>query len=149
MSQITQAEVKDMSEVLALLERCHLPQDGVHACLATLLVACDAGHVIGCSALEVYECVALLRSVAVDPASRSCGLGKALVQEQVEASRRRGIQELYLLTETAPAFFQRLGFCPVERSAVAPAIYASVEWTSACPASAQAMVLKLAPASQL
>ncbi|WP_220198027.1 GNAT family N-acetyltransferase [Ktedonospora formicarum] len=116
-----------MPDVLDLLERCHLPQDGVHACCATLLVAREAGRVIGCSALEIYGTVALLCSVAVDPASRSRGLGQALVLTQVKTSRRCGIQERYLLTETAPAFFQRLGFCLIERSAVAPAIYASVE----------------------
>jgi amino-acid N-acetyltransferase len=143
MSQVTQAESKDIPEVIDLLKRCHLPQDGVHSCLATLLVSRDAGHIIGCSALEIYERVALLRSVAVNPASRSRGLGKALVLEQVEASRRHGIQEIYLLTETAPAFFQRLGFHLIERAAVALSIYASIEWTSACPASAQAMMLKL------
>ncbi len=147
MSTITQANAEDIQEVLDLLERCHLPQDGVHACLSTLVVAREAGRVIECSALEVYESVALLRSVAVGPASRSRGLGQALVLAQVSAARRRGIQEIYLLTETAPDYFLRLGFRPIERSAFAPAIHVSVEWTSVCLASAQAMVFELGTAS--
>ncbi len=78
MSTITQANAEDIQEVLDFLERCHLPQDGVHACLSTLVVAREAGRVIGCSALEVYESVALLHSVAVDPASRSRSLGASV-----------------------------------------------------------------------
>jgi amino-acid N-acetyltransferase len=53
-----------------------------------------------------------------------------------------GLRELYLLTETAAEYFPRFGFRPIAREAVSPAIHGSVEWTSACPVSAQAMVLE-------
>lgn len=44
--------------------------------------------------------------------------------------------------------FQEIGFTRfIDRFAVAPAIRASVEWTSACSASAQAMVFELGPPS--
>jgi len=81
--------------------------------------------------------------VAVDSAHRSHGLGRQLVEAQLEEAHRRGIQEVYLLTETASDSFPRFGFRPIERSAVAPAPHASVEWATACPASAQAMVLQM------
>lgn len=58
-------------------------------------------------------------------------------------ARQLGIHEVYLLTETAADYFPRFGFHRIERAAASPAIHSSVEWTSACPASAQAMVLSL------
>ncbi len=81
--------------------------------------------------------------MAIDPGYRSRGLGRQLVKAQVEEARRLGIQEVYLLTETARDYFLRFGFRLIERSAVSLALHASVEWTSACPTSAQAMVLQM------
>lgn len=46
--------------------------------------------------------------------------------------------------------FQEIGFTRlIDRFAVALAIRASVEWTSACSASAQAMVFELGPPSRI
>jgi amino-acid N-acetyltransferase len=56
---------------------------------------------------------------------------------------QQGIATIYLLTETAGNFFPRFGFRPISRSEVAPAVQASVEWTTACPVTAQAMVSEL------
>ncbi len=59
------------------------------------------------------------------------------------AAANRGVQQVYLLTETAADFFPRFGFQPIARSAVDPAVQTSIEFTSACPASAVAMVVML------
>lgn len=139
-SSLEAARPSDLAAVLALLTRVGLPQEGVELRLSTTVVAREVGQVIGCATLEVYGAVALLRSVAVDPDYRGRGLGQHFVEECLQEARKRGIQEVYLLTETAQDYFPRFGFRPVERSAVAPAIHASVEWTSACPETAQAMV---------
>src|SRR5450755_439821 len=65
------------------------------------------------------------------------------IVEPLGSFLRTGVQEVYLLTETASDYFLRFGFRPIDRSAIAPAIHASVEWTSVCPASVQAMVLQI------
>jgi len=143
MSEISRAAPADLAHILALLERCGLPRAGLEETLATTVVAREAGRVVGCSALEVYGRTALLRSVAVDPLRRSHGLGSRLVQGALSMAQQMGINEVYLLTETAADYFPRFGFHPIERAAVSPAVHRSVEWTSACPASAQAMVLRL------
>jgi amino-acid N-acetyltransferase len=52
-------------------------------------------------------------------------------------ARARGIGELYLLTETAPEWFPRLGYLPGDRSRVPAALAASPEFTGACPDSAR------------
>ena len=143
MSEFSRASPVDLADILALLERSGLPQAGLEEALATTVVVRESGRVVGCSALEVYGTTALLRSVAVDPLRRSHGLGGRLVQAALSVARQLGIHEVYLLTETAADYFVRFGFQRIERRAASSAIYLSIEWTSACPASAQAMVLSL------
>lgn len=142
-SGIEAAKSSDLAAVFTLLKRTGLPQEGLTDLLSTIVVVREADQIIGCAALEVYGAVALLRSVAVDPAHRSRGLGQQLVLDRLREAQKLGIQQVYLLTETAGDYFPRFGFRLIERSAVAPAIHRSVEWTSACPLSAQAMVLQI------
>jgi amino-acid N-acetyltransferase len=111
------------------------------------VVAKEADAVLGCAALEVYGDAGLLRSIAVDPAHRSEALGTHLVKRVLLYAQQSGLRELYLLTKTAVQYFPRFGFRPIPRTEVSPAIHTSVEWTSACPESAQAMVLELSEAS--
>jgi amino-acid N-acetyltransferase len=143
MTTITYAASEDLPRVLALLEQCGLPQAGLDTATPQILVAWDEETLVGCAALEEYGTAALLRSVAVDPARRSHKVGSLLVQQLLDYAREHGIHELYLLTETAGDYFPRFGFRPIAREAVSPAIHQSIEWTSACPDSAQAMALEL------
>jgi amino-acid N-acetyltransferase len=147
MATMISAGPKDLPQALELLERCDLPRDGLEAPDIFIVVAKNDDRVIGCAALEVYGNAGLLRSVAVNPAQRSEALGTRLVEWVLMYAEHSGLQQLYLLTETAAEYFPRFGFRPIAREAVSPAIHASVEWTSACPESAQAMVLELPTAS--
>ena len=137
------ARPSDLPAVLALLERSGLPQEGLADHLATTLVARSGDEVVGSAALEVYGGAALLRSVAVDSALRGEGLGQRLTLAALDLARQRGVATVYLLTETAGDFFPRFGFQLTERAAVEPAVQQSVEFTSACPASAQVLVASL------
>jgi amino-acid N-acetyltransferase len=67
-----------------------------------------------------------------------------LTRAALDLAQARGITEVYLLTETAQHYFPRFGFHAIPRQTVAPAIHHSVEWTSACPETAQAMLLTFA-----
>jgi len=142
---ITPADPADLPAVLDLLERSRLPGDGLAEHAATLLVARDGDRIVGSAALELYGTAALLRSVAVDPDRRGTGLGQRLTSAALELARQRGVRTVYLLTETAGDFFPRFGFRAIGRDAVDPAVRASVEFTTLCPASALAMALDLAP----
>ena len=148
MSVIERASPADLAAVLGLLECCGLPRARLKEVLMTAVVAHEAGCVVWCIALEVYGTRALLRSVAVDPIRRSHGLGNRLVQAALSMAQQLGIHEIYLLTETAEDYFSRFGYHRIERADASPAIHCSVEWTSACPASAQAMVLRLESGQQ-
>jgi phosphinothricin acetyltransferase len=142
-AQIGKAQPEDLPQILALLERGNLPTQGVADVRETTIVARKESKVIGCAALEIYGHVALLRSVAVDPAHRGQELSRALVQHQIRDAQHLDVHRIYLLTETASDYFPRFGFRLIDRSDVPPAIQRSVEWTSACPMSAQVMVLHL------
>jgi amino-acid N-acetyltransferase len=136
-------DATDRLAVLALLEHNGLPQDGLSDHWATTLVARAGGTIVGSAALEMYDKAALLRSVAVDQARRGQGLGQQLTQAALSLAKQQGVTEVYLLTETAADFFPRFGFRPVSRAQVAPAVQGSVEFTTACPASALAMIASL------
>lgn len=140
---ITSTQPSDLSNILDLLARSGLPQDGLSDHLATTLVARSNGSIIGSAAIEVYGASALLRSVAVDAEVRGQGLGHRLTKAALDLARERNITHVYLLTETAADFFPRFGFKAIDRAQVNHAVKQSVEFTTACPDSALAMVLEI------
>lgn len=141
--KIGPATARDYPGIEALLREHRLPEAGLLPHLDTTLVAREGARVIGSAALELYDRCALLRSVAVTGGKRRTGLGRALTEAALALARARGVRTVYLLTETAAPFFSRLGFRETPRSSVAPAVGTSVEFTSACPASAVCMSLEL------
>jgi amino-acid N-acetyltransferase len=134
------ARNSDLPGVLALLERSDLPQAGLADYLETTLIARDGDEVVGSAALETYGAAALLRSVAVDSMLRGERLGQRLTRAALDLARHHSVATVYLLTETAGDFFARFGFHAIDGSAVDAAVQQSVEFTSACPASAQVLV---------
>ncbi|MEN9938386.1 MAG: hypothetical protein RLZZ387_4965 [Chloroflexota bacterium] len=143
MTDITPAQTDDLPAVLGLLDRSELPRDGLAEHFDIAIVARDAAQVVGSAAVERYERAGLLRSVAVDPAYRGQGLGARLVGAALDQARQEGLQTIYLLTTTASEYFPRFGFEPISRADVAPAVQQSVEFMSACPASALVMRTEL------
>jgi amino-acid N-acetyltransferase len=150
------ARADDLPAVERLLAAAGLPAAGVADLFARraadFVVAEDPGapgRLVAVAGLEVCggggpNADALLRSVAVDAAWRGRGLGRALVGRLAGEAEARGLRALYLLTTTAEGYFPRLGFAPVARDAVPAAVAATVEFRSACPASAAAMARPLA-----
>ncbi len=138
-STIAPAEPTDLPAILALLKASGLPEARLADHLATTIVARNGRTVVGCAALELYRSAALLRSVAVDAALRGQGLGQRLTSAALDLATAHDVQAVYLLTETAGDFFPRFGFRAIPRADVPPAVQRSVEFTSACPASALAM----------
>jgi amino-acid N-acetyltransferase len=141
--KIDSAQTGDLPALFALLEDSGLPTAGLAAHLATTLVAHDGERLVGSAALELYGSEALLRSVAVAAPLRGQGLGEQLTHSALELARLHCVQQVSLLTETAQQFFARFGFHPIARTEVSSALHQSIEWTSACPVTAQAMTLRL------
>jgi len=136
---ISPAAPTDLPAILDLLRASGLPLDGLAEHLATTVTARENGRLVGCAAVELYGESALLRSVAVDETLRGQGLGRALTAAALDLARARGARIAYLLTTTAGGYFPRLGFREITRDAVDPAVQQSVEFTTACPASALVM----------
>lgn len=141
---IERAQAGDLPDVLNLLERTHLPLDGIADHVGTMVVARDEGRVVGTAALELYADGALLRSVAVASGSRGEGIGQQLTETALHLAGEHGIDTVFLLTTTAEHFFPRFGFEQISRSDVPATVQASVEFQSACPASAKVMRKRLA-----
>ena len=99
-------------------------------------MASVSGKIAGSAGLERYGSHGLLRSVAVDPELRKRHIGSRLVSDRLNAARLAGLQAVYVLTTTAAAYFQRLGFVCVDRALAPPALRASVEFAHACPSEA-------------
>ena len=141
--QIQAADQRDLAAVRELLRRHGLPLDGIDDHVQTMVVAREGSSVVGAAALELYGDGALLRSVVVDAASQGHGLGQALIEATFGLARTRGVESLFLLTTTAERYFPRFGFEPIARSDVPESVQASVEFQSACPASAVVMRKRL------
>lgn len=141
--RIDNADDGDLAAIRSLLDRLHLPASDLGAANQRFLAARAGGALVGCVALESYGDAVLLRSLAVEPRLQGGGIGTALCQEALAEARRRGARELWLLTTTAERYFARAGFARVDRSAAPPAMAASAEFRSLCPATAACMVLRL------
>ncbi|HKO16646.1 MAG TPA: arsenic resistance N-acetyltransferase ArsN2 [Gemmatimonadaceae bacterium] len=133
------ARPADLDAVARLLVASSLPLDGVAEALPAFVVAEADGRLVGVAGLEVCCDNALLRSVAVDPAWRSHGVGRALVTRVISDAEARGIRALYLLTTTAERYFPTFGFRAIARDEVPDDVRATVEFQGACPASATVM----------
>lgn len=98
---------------------------------------------VGFVGLESYTNTALLRSLVVLSAAQGYGHGRALVDATIIGARSAGVEELWLLTDTAAAFFEKLGWQRRDRADAPPAIAASAEFQNLCPASAICLSLSI------
>lgn len=138
------ARPEDRAGVEALLTAADLPLDGLEDQFPEgYAVAEVEGMLAGAAGIERHGENGLLRSVVIGAEWRGRGLGERLVRERLAWAAGQGLGTAYLLTTTAPAYFPRLGFRPTARADVPPAIQASREFASVCPASAALLVLPL------
>jgi len=140
---IERATPEDAMAILELLRANALPVDGLLDHLATALVARSLDRVVGCAALEVYDDGALLRSVAVAAMLRGHGVGHRLTAAALDLAGTLGVPAVYLLTMTAEGYFPRFAFSRIGRDEVPRGVQQSVEFRSACPASAVVMARRL------
>ena len=142
---IRRATAGDLPRIEDLLVASELPLAGVAESIGDFLVAEQHdGAIVGVVGLEAC-CTeyALLRSTAVSPAWRGRGLGRRLVERAIADAEARGFHALWLLTTTAERYFPSFGFVAARRDDAPEEVRASVEFTSACPASAAVMTLAL------
>ena len=129
---IERATPGDAPAVEALLGAAGLPLEGAAEALDLGVVVRDGDHLVAAAAVERFGEAGLLRSVVVAEDRRGTGLGRAIVAAAEEAARDAGVRDLYLLTETAPDWFPRLGYRVVDRSEASAAVGESIEFTTVC-----------------
>ena len=80
-------------------------------------------ELVGCGALHVmWEDLAEIRTVAVDPLCRGQKIGHRVVGELIDTARDLGLQRVFVLTfETR--FFASFGFTPIDGTPVTHAVY--------------------------
>ena len=95
--------------------------------------------------LEFHFPYALVRSVVVLPRYQRRGYARIICNALSARAIRNNIEELYLLTESAQGFFEKVGFAAVDRSNVPAPIRNTGQFSSLCPADAVIMKKQLIP----
>ena len=143
MAQVIRADEPDAIPIRALLERSGLPTSDLDSARPDFVLIRENGQVIAAGALQRFGSSALLRSLVVAPDRRERGLGQAVVSELERMARMAHINQLILLTQTAPEFFAHQGYRVIERSSAPQDMQGSDEFRSLCPSSATCMAKSL------
>ena len=141
--RIERAAPTDTAAVEELLAANSLPLDGAAEAFGTGVVAREGDQVIAAAAVEPYGDAGLLRSVVVVGARRGRGIGAGVVTASEGLARDLGIDDLYLLTETAEGWFAQRGYRRIARDEVPGSVRSSIEFTTSCSETAVAMKRRL------
>jgi amino-acid N-acetyltransferase len=142
------ARPRNLAAIRRLLIEAGLPTSGVEDHLETFVVveadtkgvASVDGDILGVGGLEIHGRFALLRSLAVGAESRRKGIASTICARLEDEALGRGIDRIYLLTETAESFFAGRGYSVSARADAPAEILATEEFTTLCPESAVLMV---------
>ena len=121
---IRKAELRDVPALYKLISRyvaeqilLPRPLTNLYEDVWEFTVAEEDGELLGCGALKFYnQELAEIRSLAVDEALHSKGVGRMLTEALMDEAERFGLKRVFALT-VAPGFFEKLGFrqAPRER----------------------------------
>ncbi|CAG5074591.1 hypothetical protein DYBT9623_05278 [Dyadobacter sp. CECT 9623] len=137
--QIDKAVPADKEVVTSLLKEADLLTEDLPAGLPDFLLAREEGSPVGVAGMELYEEVALLRSIAVSPDRQGKGIARKLVEQLLAGADKQEVQAVYLITTTADHYFDRYGFAVVNREQVPEAIQQTRQFSGLCPTSAVVM----------
>ena len=140
---IEPARAHDRPRVRELLQEAGLPVDDVDTSPVDFLVMREAGQVVGVVGLQNAGGAGLLRSLAVQASLHGQGRGGALVAAVERLAEQRGIDDLYLLTDSVPGFFALHDYLRVSRASVPLAIQGTAQFASLCPSTAVCMHKRL------
>jgi N-acetylglutamate synthase-like GNAT family acetyltransferase len=126
MLPLTTATASDLPEVTEFLRVADLTLSGLDSPAVRLWITRDpgSGRIAGSTG---YESSAdnrhvLIRSVAVDPARRSLGLGLELARYALDRATESGADRAWLFSRRSGAFWQKLGFASADRDELAMAL---------------------------
>ncbi len=143
--EIERAKSSDHAALVVLLQETNLPPDDIELNMENFLIVRhleaigDPEFLIGSVGLEIYKDSGLLRSLAVHPKFQGKGLGSRLVESMIDFAKEKGINRLFLLTDTAEEFFEKRGWVVVTRDKVPEDMKQSIEFTTLCTSSPSMM----------
>ena len=140
---IQKAGEKDFETVCKLLLQENLPIADLNPLLENFFIAVEDNKITGVIGMDRYGKDGLLRSAIVQKEYRNTGIAAALVARLFDEAAKQGVSTLYLITDTAAAYFEKKGFNKITKAEVAPAVLESKEFNGLCPASSIIMVQKL------
>ena len=114
---IRKAELRDVAALFKLINRyvaqqvlLPRPLTNLYEDVWEFTVAEEDGELLGCGALKFYsQELAEIRSLCVDTALKSKGVGRMLTEALMDEAERCGLKTVFALT-VVPAFFEKLGF---------------------------------------
>lgn len=133
--------IVDLPRIHLLLEELDLPTIGVSEHLDDFFISVYDNTIIGIIGLEIYDKVALLRSVGVKPSYQGHKIGDDLMTMIFEYAKFKSIEKIYLFTDTASKWFERYDFVKISNDELDPILLESKEYTL-CESSVK-MVLPL------
>lgn len=129
---------KERQEVFHLLTQQKLPVTDIKEDTLLYLLL-DGDKITGTVGLDIFDDCALLRSVSVVEDARGKGYGKVLNAQIEKFAKESGISCMYLITHTAKDFFDRQGYCVIDRATAPDPIKQTDQFTGLCPSSAVVM----------
>ena len=126
------ASTSEERQIQVLLGENGLPFEDIHEHLIHFITAKKDQDVIGCVGLEIHGNQGLLRSLAVYEKYRGNEIATTLCNRILECAQELFLTDVYLLTETAKGFFEKLGFEQLDREKAPRRIKSTKEFSSLC-----------------
>jgi amino-acid N-acetyltransferase len=137
--QLKHAKMEDLPLIQDLLLKENLPALDIVLDIIHIFLFYENKNLVGITGLENFRKFGLLRSVVVVDDYKGKGKGKTMCRLTMEKASEMGVEELYLLTETAEDFFKSIGFETIDRAEAPGFIKSTTEFKNLCPASAAFM----------
>ncbi len=140
---LIKSKSKDLLLIEGLLKQNNLPYQDIKSDKIDFFLAYKDSLLIGIVGLEVFDNIALLRSMVVKEEYRNKGYGSEICKLIIDYAKNKQIKEIYLLTYTADKYFKKLRFIELLRDELPKEIKQTKQFSQLCPCSAVCMVLKI------
>ena len=130
---------EDYPQIRSLLEHESLPYSDVGKSPVDFHFFYKDQTLVGLSGLEELGTRGLIRSVLVKDEHKGKGLGKEITGITQQIALDKDIEVLYLLTNDADPFFEKMGYQVISRGEVPEPVKATAEFQELCPDSAICM----------
>lgn len=137
------AVTSDIEQIESLLKEYSLPVNDIFENINNFVIAEQDNKIVGLGGFEKHGEIILLRSITVTQEYRGKAIGKSIYQLLESKISRLGINQLYLLTETATDYFKNIGFTIKERIDVPEAVMRTKQFNELCPSTAVVMFYEL------